>query len=84
MDLVVDHVLEALVVRRAEEDLRVDLAARVPVVHDLVAPQLVVVLAEQLGYLLHVDGVVEGRRVADLALVGAQLALQVRNCVFGV
>ena len=84
MDLVVDHVLEALVVRRAEEDLRVDLAARVAVVHDLVAPQLVVVLAEQLGYLLHVDGVVEGRGVADLALVRAQLALQVRNCVFGV
>ena len=42
----------------------------------LVSSGLVVVLAEQLGDLLHVYGVVEGRGVSHLALVGAQLALE--------
>ncbi len=37
VDLVVDHVLEALVIGWAEKDLRVDLAACVSVVEDLVA-----------------------------------------------
>ena len=73
--LVVDHVLEALIVGRSEEDLRVELAAGEAVVHDLVAAQLVVVAGEELGDLVHGDGVVEGRRVAYFALVGAHLRL---------
>lgn len=35
MDLVVHHVLQALVVSWSEEHLRVDLAAGVTIVHDL-------------------------------------------------
>ena len=42
----------------------------------LVASQVVAVLLQQLGDLLHVDGVVEGGGVADLPLVGRHLALQ--------
>lgn len=48
VDLVVDHVLETLVVRRAEVDLRLELAAGVAVVHDLEATRLVALLAENL------------------------------------
>ena len=42
----------------------------------LVAPQVVAVVVQKAGDLLHVDGVVEGRRVSDLPLVGAHLALE--------
>ena len=47
--------------------------------HYLVASGLVVVLGQQLGDLLHVDGVVEGSRVTDLALVGSKFALKSRK-----
>jgi acyl-coenzyme A synthetase/AMP-(fatty) acid ligase len=43
VDLVVDHVLQALVVGRPEEDLGVHLAARVAVVHDLQASKKLIV-----------------------------------------
>lgn len=40
---------------------------------DLVAPQVVAVLRQQVGHLLHVDGVVEGCGIANLALIGRNL-----------
>ena len=43
---------------------------------DLIASQVVAVLVQQVGDLLHVDGVVERRRVTDLALIRGHLALQ--------
>jgi hypothetical protein len=53
VNLVVDHVLEALVVRRTEEDLRLHLHARVAVVHHLVAALLQAQLVQQLRDVLH-------------------------------
>lgn len=47
MNLVVDHVLESLVVRRPEVDLRLELASRVPVVHDLEPARVVAVVLEE-------------------------------------
>ncbi len=76
VNLIVDQMLEALVVRGSQVDLRVELASGEPVVHDLVATRVVVVADEQLGDLLHGDGVVEGRGVADLALVRRHLRLE--------
>ena len=76
MDLVVHHVLESLVVGGAEEDLCVELAASEAVVEHLVPSQVVTVLPQQLGDLLHIDSIVEGRGVSDFSLVGRDLATE--------
>ena len=41
VDFVVHHVLQALVVRRAKEDLRLQLPPRVPIIHSLPTATLV-------------------------------------------
>ena len=73
MNLVVHHVLEALVVGGAQEDLRVELAASETVVQDLVAALVVAVLTQQVRDLLHVHCVVEGSGISDLTFVGRHL-----------
>lgn len=40
---------------------------------DLIASQVVAVLRQQVGHLLHVDGVVEGCGVTNLSLIGRNL-----------
>lgn len=109
VNFVVHHVLQTLVVSRAQEHLCVHLSTSMPVEQhlrkhrtvefhqhcaietswccswacsderttfaDLIASQVVAVLVEEVGNFLHVDGVVEGRRISDLALVGGHLAL---------
>ena len=42
----------------------------------LVATEMIAVVVEQVRDLLYIDGVVEGRRVPDLALVGRHLTLE--------
>ena len=76
MDLVVHHMLEALVVGRAQEDLGVDLAPVEATVHDLVATGVVTEHAEHVGYLLHVARVVEGCCVSLLPLVRRYLPIE--------
>lgn len=71
--LVVDHVLEALVVRRAHEDRARHLLARPGVVEDLVAQRLDAVLAQHAHDVVH-RAAVERRRVAPAALRAARLA----------
>lgn len=84
VDLVVHHVLETLVVGRAEKDLSAELATSVAVVEHFVASQVIAVLLQEVRDLLDVDGVVERSGVADFALVGRHFALkafdQVTNC----
>ena len=46
------------------------------IVEDFIAAQVVAVLLQEERDLGHVDGVVEGRGVADFALVGRHFALQ--------
>ena len=48
-------------------------AARVAVVHDFVAAKMITVLRQKAANLLHVDGIVERRRVTDFAFVRRQL-----------
>mmetsp|Transcript_37572 Transcript_37572/g.94847 ORF Transcript_37572/g.94847 Transcript_37572/m.94847 type:complete len:646 (-) Transcript_37572:1836-3773(-) len=62
VDLEVHHVLQALVVGGVQEDLSLQLAARVSVVHDLPPSVLVPHVVKVLGDLLHRD-VREGRGV---------------------
>jgi len=73
VDLVVHHVLEALVVGGAKEDLCVELAAGEPVVQYLIAALVVAVLPQQIRDLLHVHCVVEGSGVSYLSFVGRHL-----------
>ena len=75
MDLVVDHVAQALVVRGTKEDLGAQLTARVAVVHDLEAPRLVAVLAQQARHGINRD-IGKRRRVALHALERGDLAQQ--------
>ena len=42
----------------------------------LIPSQVISVLVQQAGDLLHVDGVIEGCGIADLTLVGRDFALQ--------
>ena len=73
MNLVLYHVLKALVVGGTEEDLCVHLAAGVTAVENFVAALLVTVVVQEAGDLLHVHGVVERRGVADFSFVGRHL-----------
>lgn len=72
MDLVIYHVLETLIVRRPQENLRVNFPTSVAIVHHLVATQVVAVLLQERRNLLHVDGIVKRGSVADFALVRTQ------------
>ena len=69
VNFVVHHVLEALVVGGAQEDLRLQFASRVTIVHDLVSSQLVAVVVQQRRNFLHVDGVVERSGVTNFTSV---------------
>ena len=82
VDLVVHHVLEPLVVGGAKEHLGVQLAARVPIVEDLVATEMVAVFVEELRDLLHVHGIVEGRGIAYLPFVGRHLHIPSCLCKY--
>mmetsp|Transcript_6455 Transcript_6455/g.19394 ORF Transcript_6455/g.19394 Transcript_6455/m.19394 type:complete len:390 (-) Transcript_6455:2323-3492(-) len=75
VNLVVHHMLESLVVRRVHEDHGVELAARVAVVHALVASALVAHLLERLGHVVH-RHVGERRGVALLAVDSRHLGQQ--------
>eukprot|EP00123_Amoebidium_parasiticum_P018025 comp24071_c0_seq1/m.43308 comp24071_c0_seq1/g.43308 ORF comp24071_c0_seq1/g.43308 comp24071_c0_seq1/m.43308 type:complete len:370 (+) comp24071_c0_seq1:731-1840(+) len=76
VDLVVHHVLQALVVRQGQEHLGVDLAPSVPVVHHLVAAQVVAVLLQHLRDTLHSHTLVERRGITFLSLLCADLTQQ--------
>jgi hypothetical protein len=47
MDLVVDHVAETLIVRRAQEDLSNKLPTGVAIIHDLKSARLIAMLAKE-------------------------------------
>ena len=64
MDLVVHHVLQALVVRRPEEDRRRERQAGVAVVQRLEAAQLKAKRAELLADAVDGDLLLEGRGIA--------------------
>mmetsp|Transcript_15972 Transcript_15972/g.60416 ORF Transcript_15972/g.60416 Transcript_15972/m.60416 type:complete len:683 (-) Transcript_15972:428-2476(-) len=72
--LVVHHMLQALVVHGAEEDLGLHLPPGVAVVHDLVSGALVADLLQVARHRLHVEGLDEGRSVALGAVVRHDLA----------
>lgn len=74
MDLVVHHMLETLIVGRTEEDLGVDFASSVSVVHYLVATQMVAILLQESRDFLHVDRIVKRSGITDFALVRSQFA----------
>lgn len=73
--LVIHHVLEALVIGRPDEDLRLELAPRVAVVHHLVAPALISASMQQRRDGLH-GGVRERRGIALFARRGGHFAHQ--------
>mmetsp|Transcript_10450 Transcript_10450/g.26294 ORF Transcript_10450/g.26294 Transcript_10450/m.26294 type:complete len:461 (-) Transcript_10450:2197-3579(-) len=75
VDLVVHHVLQALVVGWSNENLGLQLAARVPVVQHLVPAQLVAAFVQRVGDGLHRD-VREGGGIALVACDGRHLAQQ--------
>lgn len=70
MNLIVNHVLETLVVRRAKEDLCVQFTSCVTIVQHFVPTQVVAVLIEELRDLLNIDSIVEGSGITYLSLVG--------------
>jgi hypothetical protein len=73
VNFVVDHVLQALIVGWAEENLSRQLASSVTIVHNFISAQMVIIFAEQCTDLLHVDCIVERSRVTDFTLVGRKL-----------
>mmetsp|Transcript_36742 Transcript_36742/g.103675 ORF Transcript_36742/g.103675 Transcript_36742/m.103675 type:complete len:295 (-) Transcript_36742:463-1347(-) len=75
VDLVVHHVLQALVVRRAQEDGHKELLPGVSVVHRLEATHLVAEPVEDLGHLVHAH-VSEGAGIALLSQDCRHLAHQ--------
>lgn len=87
MDLIVHHVLQALIVRGAQEDLRVNFPPCMPIVHDLVPSQVVPILLQEGGDLLHVHSVIERGGITNFPLVGRDFALnaldQVTDCHTG-
>lgn len=72
VDLVVDHMPQTLVVRRAQENLRAHLLTSVAVVHDLETTLLVAGVFEQSGDLIDGD-VGEGCSIAFLSSDGTDL-----------
>ncbi len=73
MDLIVHHMFETLVVGRTEKHLSVELAAGEPVVKDFVASLVIPILTQQVRYLLHIDGIIKGRGISNLTLIGRHL-----------
>ena len=73
MDLVIHHMLEPLVVRRVQEDQRLELPTRVAIVHDLPAAALVATAVQGPGDVVNSDAG-ERRRVSLLANAGSYLA----------
>lgn len=69
VNFVVHHMLEALVVGGTQEDLRLQLAPRVTIVHDLVSSQLVTVVIQQRRDFLHVDSIVEWGGITNFTSV---------------
>mmetsp|Transcript_16479 Transcript_16479/g.64296 ORF Transcript_16479/g.64296 Transcript_16479/m.64296 type:complete len:1268 (+) Transcript_16479:614-4417(+) len=79
VDLVVHHVLEALIVGGPDEEVRLQLPAGVAVVEHFVAVALVAAVVEHHRDLVGREGRVEGGGVALFAGVGRQLAEEAFN-----
>ena len=69
MDLVIHHVFQSLVVGGAKEHLCIQLATSKAIVEHLIATQMVAILIQQLGDLLHVDSIIERGSITNLTFV---------------
>ena len=69
MDLVIHHVLQSLVVGGAKEHLCIQLATSKAIVEHFIATQMVAILIQQLGDLLHVDSIIERGSITNLTFV---------------
>jgi hypothetical protein len=76
MNFVIHHMFQPLVISRSQKDLGINFSASMTTVHDLITTRLVIILAQQFGDLLHINGVIKGGGVTNLALVRPQFALQ--------
>ena len=69
MNLVIHHVFQSLVVGGAKEHLCIQLATSKAIVEHLIATQMVAILIQQLGDLLHVDSIIERGSITNLTFV---------------
>ena len=69
MDLVIHHVFQSLVVGGAKEYLCIQLATSKAIVEHFIATQMVAILIQQLGNLLHVDSIIERGSITNLTFV---------------
>ena len=73
MNLVIHHVLQTLVVGGAKKHLCVQLAASEPIIEHLVATEVIIIALQEVGDLLHINGIIKGCGISNLTLVGRDL-----------